>query len=151
MAIWLVEDDATQAKDILAVLKNALPKQSYHLVKTEQRFLAALASKPPAPQDVVILDVMLPWTEIGEDGKPEALPREGYEESGGFLRAGVRCAEALWDNPATSKVPAVLFTVLSNGDLANDLKRLEGRPVHYLSKKEPPGRLIALVRTLVGE
>ena len=93
---------------------------------------------------------MLPWTEIGEDGKPMAPAPEGYEESGGFFRAGIRCAEALWANPATRELPCVLFTVLTNGDLANDLKRFEGRPVHYLSKKEPPARLIELVRGLIG-
>jgi CheY-like chemotaxis protein len=150
MAIWLVEDDATQAKDILAVLKNAFPTQKCERMKTEQKFLAALRSTPLALPDVVIFDVMLPWTEIGEDGKPIVLPPEGYEESGGFFRAGIRCAEALWANPATHEVPGVLFTVLTNGDLANDLKRLEGRPAHYLSKKEPPERLAELVRRLIG-
>lgn len=148
MAIWLVEDDPEQAKDILAVLANAFPTQQFQWMKTEQQFLAALGSTPLAAKDVVILDVMLAWTEIGEDGKVTPAP-EGYEESGGFFKGGIRCAEALWANPATREVPCVLFTVLSNGDLANDLKRFEGRPVHYLSKKEPPERLIALLRSLI--
>jgi CheY-like chemotaxis protein len=150
MAIWLVEDDPTQVKDILAVLKNAFPTQKFERMKTEQQFLAALGTGPAESPDAVILDVMLPWTDIGEDGKVTPAP-EGYEESGGFFKSGIRCAEALWANPATSKVPGVFFTVLSDGDLANDLKRLEGRPIHYLSKREPPERLIALLRSLIGE
>lgn len=43
MAIWLVEDDPTQAKDILAVLKSAFPTLPL-LMKTEQEFLAVLKS-----------------------------------------------------------------------------------------------------------
>jgi hypothetical protein len=92
---------------------------------------------------------MLPWAEIGEDRKVTPAP-EGYEESGGFFRAGIRCAEALWANPASRGVPCVLFTVLTNGDLANDLKRFGERPVRPLSKREPPERLIELVRELIG-
>ena len=149
MAIWLVEDDPTQAKDILAVLKSAFPALPL-LMKTEQEFLAVLKSTVLARPDVVIFDVMLPWTEIAEDGTVVCAP-EGYEESGGFFRAGIRCAEALWTNPTTREVPAVLFTVLTDGDLASDLKRFEGRPIHYLSKKELPEKLIALVGSLVGD
>lgn len=149
MAIWLVEDDSTQAKDILAVLERAFPTQTLVRIKTEQQFLSALVSAPPSTPDVVIFDVMLAWTEISEAGTVLPAP-DDYEESGGFFKGGVRCAEALWADPATGEVPAVLFTVLSNGDLAGDLRRLEGRPLHYLSKKEPPEKLIALVRRLVG-
>ena len=149
MAIWLVEDDPTQAQDILAVLKKAFPTQSHQCMKTEDQFLAALGSTPLVAPDVVIFDVMLAWTEIGDGGTVTPAP-ENYEESGGFFKGGIRCAEALWANPATREVPGVLFTVLSNGDLANDLKRLEERPVHYLSKKEPPEKLIALLRSLIG-
>jgi len=148
MAIWLVEDDPEQARDILAVLANAFPAQQLQRMKTEEQFLAALGSTPLGAKNAIILDVMLPWTEIGETGTVTPAP-EGYEESGGFFRAGIRCAEALWANPATREVPCVLFTVLSNGDLADDLKRFEGRPVHYLSKKEPPEKLIALLRSLI--
>jgi CheY-like chemotaxis protein len=150
MAIWLVEDDATQAEDILAVLKTAFPAQPRRRMKTEHEFLTALKATPLAVPDIIIFDVMLPWTEIGEDGKPMAPKPEGYEESGGFFKGGIRCAEALWANPPTRQVPGVLFTVLSNGDLTDDMKRLEGRPVRYLSKRELPERLTELIRSLIG-
>jgi len=150
MAIWLVEDDPMQAKNTLAVLTNAFPEHSCEWMKTEQQFLTVLGAEPLAVPDIVILDVMLPWTEIGEDGTVTPAP-ECFEETGGIFRSGLRCAEALWANPATREVPGVLFTVLTDGDLAAELKRLKGRPVHWLSKKEPPQRLIALVRSLISK
>jgi DNA-binding response OmpR family regulator len=151
MSIWLVEDDPSQAELILGALRDALPKEEFRHIKTERGFFEALDDSALDLPSVIILDVMLPWTELrllpsGELDRG-ALPA-GYDEDGGFYRAGVRCLEEVRRRENTRSIPVIWLTVLTNGDLSAELGRFSGRVV-YVSKREKPEKLIATVRGLI--
>jgi CheY-like chemotaxis protein len=147
MLVWLVEENPFQAGSIQSVLKQAFPDAEFERFGTESDFLAGLAraKKPPT---VVIMDVMLPWTQVPSVGEVQKAP-DGYEESGGFYRAGLRCIDRLHELESTRSVPVVLLTVLTNSDLDLERKRLP-QGILYVSKREEPGSLVRAVRELTG-
>ena len=151
MSIWLVEDDPLQAKSILRVLEENFPGEDLRHIKTERQFEEALASVQQPRPSVIVMDVMLPWTEVSITPSGEVVaekPPEGYNNHGGIYRAGMRCVKRLQENEKMRPVPVVLLTVLTEGDLASDLIGLPDN-VSYLSKRDEPERLISLVGELM--
>lgn len=131
MRIVLVEDDYWQSDWILGRLKRSL-KTSAEQVFTEHEFQKNFESYKESPPDVVIMDVMLPWTEADE--KMEPRPAKVIEE--GAYRAGFRCRELLASNGKTENIPVILYTVLDKNDLESELEGLPDNVVFLLKDSD---------------
>ena len=143
MRVVLVEDDHLQARWVTETLERAFSHVKVVPVRTEAEFYSiidGLGSKPP---NVIIMDVMLRWTDPAPDMTipPENVRREG------FRRAGLRCVEKLLERDATKHIPVILFTVRSYGDLESppDVEN-----VLYVSKESEPEELINRIRTILS-
>src|SRR5882672_9400242 len=104
--VLLVEDDHLHAGWITEMLQRAFPSIKIEPIRTENEFylgIDAIARKPP---DVVIMDVMLRWT----DPAPEMSTPPPNVQTEGYRRAGLRCAEMLAKRDATKHIPIILFT-----------------------------------------
>jgi CheY-like chemotaxis protein len=148
MKILIVEDDHLQADWIHQSLANKFPRAEIERISTELEFRSRvdngnLAENPP---DVIIMDVMLRWTDPGPDLKPP--PSDVREE--GFFNAGLRCERLLAQEERTSHIPVILYTVLERTDLKQDPEKLR-RNVHYLPKESNPEPLIQLIRDLTRQ
>jgi CheY-like chemotaxis protein len=152
MFILVVEDDYLQAEWICKKLKQVLHCEVQRL-STESQFRKQLHEIEEHRPDIVIMDVMLPWTDPSPNIEPP--PPEVIKE--GFYRAGVRCTQLLIANEKTKSIPVILYTVLERADLEDQLKEFEsaakvvhlqkGKVVH-LRKDSDDDRLIDLVREL---
>lgn len=139
MKILLVEDDHLQVQWIKEGLLRSFPSATIEVISTELGFrskLPELAEDIPA---IVIMDVMLRWTDPTPDLQtpPEEVKKEG------FFRAGLRCARLLSEQPSTRDIPVILYSVLERSDIATDLKNEPN--VHHLRKDsayEPLARRI---------
>jgi CheY-like chemotaxis protein len=154
MTIWLIEDDWRQAERIHRILSAEFPDVEFKQISTERAAHELMDLSPPVFPDIAIVDVMLPWTEIEVDSAGNAFaapPPLDYDETGGLYRAGMRIIDSLWAKQGEHRSPAIVFTVLSNGDLSAELEKWRGCPMYYLSKKELPETLINLVKTLIAE
>jgi CheY-like chemotaxis protein len=131
MRIILVEDDNWQSQWIFSHLKKSLktiPEQIF----TEHEFQRNFESYKENRPDVVIMDVMLPWTEADEDMEPR--PPNVIEE--GAYRAGFRCRELLASDEKTKNIPVILYTVLDKNDLESELEGLPENVVFLLKDSD---------------
>jgi CheY-like chemotaxis protein len=144
MYILVVEDDYLQADWICKRLKRALHSE-VHRISTESQFRKQLKQIEDKRPDVVVMDVMLPWTDPSPNIEPP--PPEVLEQ--GFYRAGVRCTKLLAENKKTKDIPVILYTVLERADLEDQLKEFSpGAKVAHLRKDSDDDRLIDLIREL---
>lgn len=111
MRIVLVEDDSTQAGLISDVLRSEFPTYQIDSIATESDFLASVEGFAADPPALIVMDVMLRWCDVSENMPP--IP-EDYQ---GFGRAGVRCCDALRQNPGTRSIPVIVLTVLDKNGL----------------------------------
>ena len=112
MHILLVEDDAQQSQTICESLYAAFPEARIETLATELQFrqrVDTIASNRP---DIVILDVMLRWT----DPSPQLVPKPVELKNTTFHKAGFRCQELLQEHPETKDLPVILFTVIDETD-----------------------------------
>lgn len=142
MRILLVEDDYLQADAIRAVLTRSLGAE-VDRVATEAGFYEQFDEIARAQPDVIILDLMLRWTDPSPEMK--RAPRQVLEE--GPWRAGLRCERFLAEREETREIPILLFTVLEREDLETDLESLR-RGVFFLQKGSDLGPLVEAVRKL---
>ena len=91
--------------------------------------------------DVVVMDVMLRWT----DPSPNLVEPPDDIKEAGFYRAGLRCAKLLREHVETKHTPVILYTVLERSDVHNNLDDL----VH-LSKQADIGPLVGEIRRSVA-
>ncbi len=70
-------------------------------------------------------------------------PKEIRDE--GFYRAGIRCAQMLVTNPRTNRVKIVLYTVLEENDLEQEIGGL-GKMITYIRKDSDLTPLIAALQ-----
>lgn len=138
MRVLLVEDDHDQADFIKGFLGQELAGSEIELIRTEHEFrgrLDAIAERPP---DVVVMDVMLRWT----DPSPAMEPRPQDVKEGGIFEAGLRCRAQLADRPATAAVPVILYTVLERDDLDAKYQAM------HLGKEADSESLVHAIRSL---
>jgi CheY-like chemotaxis protein len=104
--ILCVEDntlDFVQAKrELLCAFPNAKVEQ----LTTERDFRRWLGDVSVPLPDLIILDIMLPWT----DASPEIEPPPEDVERSGRDDAGLRCYELLRAHPSRSHIPVILLT-----------------------------------------
>ena len=145
LSVLLVEDDHLQAGWITDTLEHAFPKIKVKPIRTEAEFYYGfdeIVSKPP---DVVIMDVMLRWTDPAPDmvTPPDVVRNEGYR------RAGLRCVQMLAGQSATKNIPVILFTVLDRSDLEFETP-CNVDNLLYVSKESEPEELINKIRNVLS-
>jgi hypothetical protein len=69
--------------------------------------------------------------------------------TGGYYRAGLRCADLLAEDPALRGVPVVFYTILERSDLERDGDQVTGDRT-YVRKSADPEVLNRKVRQLTG-
>jgi DNA-binding response OmpR family regulator len=141
MYILLVEDDYLQADWIEASLKTAFGNIQVERIATEQEFYARVPEIVANPPDVIVIDVMLRWT----DPSREMVEPPPAVEKDGFYRAGIRCQEKLAEQKETSQIPIVLYTVLERIDLEQEIDGLS-KSVTYLRKDSDSTSLTDQIR-----
>ncbi len=145
MRVVLVEDDYLQAELIRQWLNDTWPQIEIERVETEAAFrnqIQVLSTRPP---DVVIMDLLLRWSDPSHDF--EQPPDEVKAE--GFYRAGLRCVELLRKNGATKHIPIILYSVLEQSGIEDELAGLRPQ-VSFLPKSFEPAHLIRLVGSLIA-
>jgi len=112
MRILLVEDDDIQSEWMEEELKKEFPEATVEAIPTEFGFVGRIEQLAANRPDVVIMDMMLRWTDPSPEMKPppEEVKREG------FYAAGRRCAQRLRDRKID--IPVILYTILDRGDVS---------------------------------
>jgi predicted nucleotide-binding protein len=144
MKILLIDDDALETEAVRDALVHYFPEISVDIVNTERGFRDRLKAILDSPPDLVILDVMLRWSDASSE--PSAPPNE----LGDFAsyRSGLRCHRLLAQNDETKNIPTILYTVLERGDIAEELRNMPQNVV-YLKKESDSSPLIRLTRSLL--
>lgn len=131
MRVVLLEDDPRQAEYHSDLIRGWDPNGAIEVevVATESRFRERLDSgawEGEARPGAWILDVMVPW----ETPRPGMKAPPSDVVTGGYFRAGIRCAHLLRKRfPADSRPAIVLLTVL-------DRRGLEVPPgTRYIAKE----------------
>ena len=143
MKILLVEDEFIQANTICNDLKSHFPSIDVDRIKTESEFRTRFSSIASNPPDLVILDIMLKWT--------DPQPNIDYPDEvkiGGAYRAGLRCLKILIQDERTSGIPVILYSNLDWVNLGDEFKSLPPNVV-FSGKKTDANRFIDLVRSLL--
>ena len=140
----LVEDDSLQAQSIVDALAQAFSGGTVSVVRSEHAFLSFLNDLPEQMPDVIIVDVILRWCEPAPEmpvPPPEVL-------ASGHYRAGMRCLMKLLDNESTQHIPVVIYSILGDRALENELQHLPHHVVH-LRKESDLSRLVMHIRSLL--
>lgn len=137
----VVEDDHLQEGPLAEHLESVFSDAAVETLCTEEQFRAHLPAMRVARPDLVVMDVMLRWS----DPRPDQPAPPEDVVSGGYYRAGLRCTGLLLDDPALHDVPVVLYTILERGDLERD-----GRPLppnaSYVGKNSELDVLVRHIR-----
>ena len=145
--ILIVEDDPLQVDLVCPALVQAFQKSEIKNITTEHEFRARLDEISNDPPDVVVMDVMLRWTDPAPDMPvwPDEVALEGH------YFAGIRCSRLLAENTKTRHIPVILYTVLAEQDLDDFLRRSRHpqSTVCFLQKNGEAEPLIQKIRELV--
>jgi len=134
--ILIVEDDAQQLNLIEEELSFAFQNTKIEHIRTESEFYSKLDEIVAAPPDLILMDMMLRWTVPAPPEEMPPMPEEVAEE--GYYRAGIRCAKKLLEQKPNKEIPLLVFTVLHQDDIDEDLNDSEAS-IHlaYLRKTAP--------------
>lgn len=131
--ILLVEDDHLQAEFITTRINKKFGTGSVVLLRSESQFVDHVRNINHGSYDVVVLDVMLRWDVASRDMR---IPTD----YAGPFSAGIRCRQLLLNQPATRRIPVILYTVLDRKDLP--------KGVDFMAKDDSAERLIAQISVL---
>jgi CheY-like chemotaxis protein len=143
MYIMLVEDDHLQSAALQEDLRREFPSARIELVRTEYEFYRKLDAIERDRPDVIVMDVMLRWT----NPAPEMPPPSDVVRAEGFYKAGLRCTALLNENEKTKNIPVILYTSLEKQDLHDDLDKLP-QNVEYTGKDADVATLAMRIREL---
>jgi CheY-like chemotaxis protein len=144
MRILIVEDDYLQAQWFAQKITEHFGDVNIDFVGSELEFRERLDSLRRQPPDIILLDVMLRWT----DPSPEMVSAPLEIQEGGYFRAGLRCESLLRQSLETREAPVILYTVLEYGDLEAELGHL-GKQTSYLPKDSDTQPLIEAIESAV--
>jgi CheY-like chemotaxis protein len=141
--ILVVEDDDIQEKSIMAQLRKEFRGNKVEAISTEHQFRAELPRIADRPPDVVVMDVMLRWTDPSRNMPPrdEDVRREGPN------RAGFRCKKLLASRESTRNIPVILYTVLEKADIGHELGPKDD-DTHLLKDANTVPQLVQKIREL---
>jgi DNA-binding response OmpR family regulator len=140
--VWVVEDDSLQRVTICTAIKE---KFNAHIIElsTEYEFRQQLENLAEPYPELIVLDVMLPWTKPMED-MPEA-PKEVKENR--FYRAGMRCEKLVRKKRAVKHIPIIIYTNLAQEDIQDDLNKLSNNThTVYLGKSSEIKELLDKIK-----
>jgi DNA-binding response OmpR family regulator len=146
MRIVIAEDDRIQADQYVGDLSEAFREAAFILFRTEKEFRDGLESIAMHPPDIVILDIMLRWTDPSLDH--HAAPPD--VKAGKFHHAGFRCLELLRRGDKTREVPVILYTVVDSAEFKPEVSTLPSN-VRMLPKMKTLYNVIAAIREMTGE
>lgn len=115
MKIIVVEDDFLELEFLTSHLSHHFPGVDIAAFETESAFRKAMKMIRENPPQVVIIDIMLRWTDLPQD---ELVPGDHF--GGGYQRAGIRCQELLSSFTETAGVPIIFYSVLERADVFSD-------------------------------
>lgn len=127
--IVIVEDDHLQEAPLKDYLRVTITDAQIEPICTELGFRTRLPALREHVPDIVVMDVMLRWTFPAPDA---VVPPEDVA-SGGYYRAGLRCARLLANDSQLCGVPVILYTILERSDLERDGEALPKNST-YLGK-----------------
>jgi CheY-like chemotaxis protein len=142
--IVIVEDDHLQEAPLQDYLTSTIADAQIAAISTELEFRTRLPKLREHVPDLVVMDVMLRWT----FPTPDAVAPPEDVASGGYYRAGLRCARLLADDPQLCGVPVILYTILERSDLERDGEALPKNST-YLGKNTELDGLSRKVRDLL--
>lgn len=141
--IVLLEDDPRPANRVHRTLLEEFPGSVVTRIRTESGFRSKVSEFSKDKPDVIILDVMLPWTDR-EHMAP--LPDEVPDD---YHRAGFRCIKFLAESDGTQGIPCIIYTVLARSALDKEFEELPSAlVVEYLQKQSDHIGLLNLIRRL---
>ncbi|MBK6795261.1 MAG: hypothetical protein IPG76_00250 [Acidobacteria bacterium] len=143
MRILLIEDDDMQEDWINSELEPCF-RTKVEKIYTEFDFRKKIDQLVSVPPDVFVIDIMLPWTEVGESD--EERPHD-VKEGGKFL-AGFRCVKLLAEHEETRNIPVILYSAMAKGDLEDELRDLPPH-VKFIPKDSIIEPLIDAIREMV--
>jgi DNA-binding NarL/FixJ family response regulator len=137
-----IEDQTNQFNSVRDKLKAAFPGLLIERISKEHEFrenFEQIASDRP---DIVVVDVMLPWTDTSDGYVP--APAE-IRADGGHYFAGFRCAKLLGADERTRDLVVIIYTVVDQDDVESRIREL--RPNHrFVRKDEHVRNLIAEIK-----
>ncbi len=145
LIVWLVEDDYLQRQETRELLRKNFRNISITEITTEHEFRERLNQLSQPYPDLMIIDVMLPWTKPSP-GKPPEAPPEVKENS--FYRAGIRCTKLVREKPETQNTKILLFSNLEKDDLKDDLDK-SGNLTYFLNKTIDTNSFISLIQSFI--
>ena len=117
MYLVVVEDDPLQAEQIVRGLSEFFPGTRLEVIRTESEFRDHLDGMERTPPDVILLDIMLRWSDPTPD-MPEP-PADVREE--GMYRAGFRCQRLMATRERLKDIPVIFYSSLEEEDVKGDL------------------------------
>lgn len=138
----VVEDDHLQDGPLAEHLRSVFAGADVVTLTTEEEFRANLRGLRADVPDLVVMDVMLRWS----DPRPDQPAPPEDVVSGGYYRAGLRCAQLMAEDDRLRGVPVVLYTILERGDLERDGARLPAN-ASYVGKSSELDVLIRHIRS----
>jgi CheY-like chemotaxis protein len=140
MYILVVEDDHLQAQSVISSLEREFTDCKPDSISTEYEFRSRLPDIARNPPDLIVMDVMLRWTDPAPDQtrSPEDVTDKPH-------RAGFRCQELMASNEKTKNIPLILYTVLEKADIQHEFQKPIGSDV-YMQKGADNTPLIRKIR-----
>lgn len=118
ITILLLEDAPLWAEDIQEELSAFFADKggaTIALMEAEAQFMTWLESAiPDAYPDVFVLDIMIPWMQLGTE-----LPTEDAPQERNYFEGGIRCYRALRAKGIDK--PVIFHSVLDKEDLPKDI------------------------------
>jgi len=144
MKTLLVEDNITFGEELTEKLKQRRSFSNLEWCLTESDFVDKFDKIKIDPPSVFVIDVMLQWDVPRREGIRPRPP-----EARNMYKAGIRCAQRLLDEPKTSGLPIILYTLVDQPDLQSDIERLPPN-VRYLQKGSDLEPLMDLMRKVTA-
>ncbi len=143
MYVLIVEDDPVQFEFIEESLigDSKFGRVNIDRISSESEFVNRFETIATNRPDVVIMDIMLKWTDPSED---MVIPPDVAAET---YRGGMRCSNKLASDPRTKGIPIIIYSVLDEEDLENDLNLLPN--VRYILKDFNSQKILSTIRSLL--
>jgi CheY-like chemotaxis protein len=140
--IIVVEDNRLTQEELVEAIPAEFPSVEVIAVSTEREFRDRVPEFRRSPPAVFLIDVMLRW----DNPRPVPVepPQSVKEDS--YYRAGLRCADLVFQMQDLRRVPVVLFTALDRRDVARDAERALPRHVKDVVMKD--GSFVPLFRAV---
>jgi DNA-binding NarL/FixJ family response regulator len=141
MNIVIVEDNRVELDEILPRLCGEFPGVNFNVIETESAFRRAVPDLRATPPTIVIMDMLLRWSDAGSEEEQPA------EIGGDFYSAGLRCQTLLASYPETKNVPIIFYSMLDRNDAIPD--RLPRNTV-FSTKSRELFDLVRKIRNLIA-